>query len=704
METLSKTHPSSGASPKAPDENTTSKSAKTEDAWLDSIEPQAAEIQHNIYESWLQTLRMARPGITPAELAYENLTYFFPYRFLLTSPFGIPDMDAGVGMMRDFFHNRHKEKLVIYADRDADGISSAAILYLFCIEKMGVEPQHISILLPRQEDKYGITEEAAQRIAAEKPDFLFALDNGSSNRDTLLELSAKLPKLRIAILDHHYIPEDPAAYPEVEAFVNPKRLNPHDPHANLCTAGLSLMFIWALTYSFTAEYGALYRVPTKDGYVTIQNGIIVDNPGDKGAEGAEPEIKEFDLDEEWRRVAESNAEINRVEAVLKDRPEALDEGGRLFALQTLTMKKIMDRIAPYLSLAAMGTVGDLMELSGNNRILVYEGLRQMNHRPEIQPVGVKELMRSNDLIRKAVTEQDFSFTLCPMINAPGRLGDPLIALEALIVTDPLEAAKAVSRLKKENQRRKALSSEAMELLATEGGVEEASELVLAYHPGIHRGISGIVASKLTDTYGKAALVLVEDGDCLRGSIRAATTQNVMSLLIELDPWFIQYGGHLRAAGFSLEAGKKEGFWEAAKEKSVILTQGDGLEEPPSYVWSVKDNHIAPSLWREALRFAPYGNGNPHPALLIEATAPVQALPLGKTGDHARIRFSGIEHPLIEAVWFFHGGQANNEIDHQRFLFCAEPQVSFFMGKSKFQLKITGLIEKEKIPGFAAEKS
>ncbi len=673
-------------------------------ATLSQVLSNPAAVQKNIYRQWLDRLLANRPDITEAELDYENLTFFYPYHFLFTSPFNLPGMDSGIQMMRDFFHNRHQARLVLYADRDADGISAAAVLQLFCIEKMCVPPENVISMLPAEEDKYGITDEVAEKIMAQKPDYLFTLDNGSSNRDSLLAIQKKLPQLRIAVLDHHFLPESPEQYPQVEAFINPRLLDRHDPHANLCTAGLVYMFIWALTYSFTAEYNAVYRVKDhgKANPVYVKNGITIpekEAAGNDANADEDNEIRNFDLAGEWLRMAANHMEINRVDRFIKEQPNALDAGARLFALQSVSMKKVMDRIRPYLSIAAVGTVGDLMELSGNNRILVYEGLRQINHNPGTLPAGILELLRSNDLIRKAVNEQDFSFTICPMINAPGRLGNAAIALETLVERDPLLAAKAASQLKKENRKRKDLSAEAVVLLESEGAIDNEGVMVLAYHPGVHRGISGIIASKLVDRYQKPALVLVNDGECLRGSVRS-NRENVMNLLSEMSSWFIQFGGHAQAAGFSLDPQKKDGFLQTIKEKAQILTLPENRcaeAVDKEYSLHLQDKDITTSLWNEALRFAPYGSGNPHPELLIEATAPLKINPLGKTGDHARIVFSAIKNPLIEAVWFFHGGEAQEAGQYEKYMISAEPQIGFFMGKSKFQLKVTGLVPKRVKP-------
>lgn len=650
--------------------------------YLTDYLPGATEAHRSIYSSWEKRFHGENNN---KNLAAFALTYFYPYRFLLQSPFVLPEMEQAVALLQDFFHQHNDKKMVLYSDRDADGVTSSSILYLFFREKMGIPEKNLTALVPGEEDKYGITDEVAERIIAQKPDYLITLDCGSSNRDTLKNIAEALPGVRILVLDHHTLPEEQSQYPEVEAFVNPVVLPEDSPSRYLCTAGLAYQLIWALTYSFTSEYQKTYQVYHEKESCYVKNGLEV---------GSGADAEEFDLEKTWARETHENPELHRVARFLEKNPDARSIAERFFMLQTLRMKKVAHRIEPFLALSSIGAVADLMDLNHNNRILVAEGLRLLNRNKESLPVGLREILKSLDLARKPLSEKDLGFTLGPTINAPGRLGNAALALEALTVADPLEAAKRASSIKKTNTQRKALSQEAVDLIEAKIQDTPDEPLIIAYDERIHRGISGLVAGKLADKFGKPALVMVNDGDCLRGSFRAYDNENIFSLVTAMAPWFIQYGGHLQAAGFSLDYQKKDDFIAALKEKSKefnfddVSAQNDSLEEKTPFI-QAKDIELTPALWKEMLSFAPYGPGNPHPVILIEPTAKVSATPMGKDGLHSRINFKAIQNPLIEGVWFFHGIEVN-KLSQNVVQIKAEPQMNHFNGKIKYQLRIIGV--------------
>jgi len=653
--------------------------------------------QQELFSRFLRSRAQSKHGDMPdkANLALDSLLFLYPYHFLLSSPFGIPEMDRAVHLLKEAYYSEKKPKIVIYGDRDADGVISSSILFLFLRDKMGYPAENLTVLVPDEEDKYGITVEVAEKIAGHEPEILITMDCGSSNKDTLAVLSGLRPEMKILVFDHHTLPEDQTDYPDVDAFVNPCRLPFHDERRNLCTAGLAYVTIQALAYAFTPEFDQVYLVKG-DKPVYIKNGVEIshEEPDKVIGDGVSEEV-EFDLAELWQRESKRNYKLGKVNTFIGNFSGLLSAEHRLYIMQSISMKNIQYKIRPYLALAAIGTVADSMELSGDNRILVYEGLEQLKTDPGSITPGLRELIKVLQLSPGSITEMDFSFSLAPSVNAAGRMGVAHYAVELFTEKDPLTALKYAHRLKKENEKRKEHSRNSVEILDAGLDILDDDAIVVAYHHEVHRGISGIVASKLAEKYQRPAIVLVEDGDCLRGSARAATDENILSLISEMGEWFIQYGGHPRAAGFSLEHSKRDMFIEAVKKEArehfFRSPEGEQVSGIDDYYIKLAEHDLTTSLWRELLAFAPYGEGNPHPEIAVEVTKGLKVENLGKTGDHVKFTFIGGRDRQVEGVWFFHGGRAQELSSDRPFWLTGEPVVNYFMGREKYQLRVTGIL-------------
>ena len=194
--------------------------------WYALFSDRPSPFAEDIYRRFIDRLReYAGTSLNDEYLRQQAIRYLFPTVHLLKSPFAIPGMLAAVGQLRAFLAEKENtaRRLVIYGDRDADGVTSAALITLFCKEQLKLTASELVTLVPREEDKYGITPAVAARIIAEKPTLLVTLDCGSSNKAELSQITAATG-CRTIIIDHHFIPASPADYPEVDAFINPKLL------------------------------------------------------------------------------------------------------------------------------------------------------------------------------------------------------------------------------------------------------------------------------------------------------------------------------------------------------------------------------------------------------------------------------------------------------------------------------------------------
>lgn len=673
--------------------------------WHAVIAGRKAPYAETIYQRFLARLNSYTADALNEEIKRQHaLRFLVPTLHLLKSPFEFPSMQTAVDLLRLLVRREGGRKLVIYGDRDADGVTSASMLTLFCREQLKLGRDEVVTLVPREEDKYGITREVAARIIAEKPDLLFTLDCGSSNRSEIAEIQAATGCQTI-IIDHHFIPPDKADYPQVAAFINPKLNAEGDFTRDYCTAAITLRFVQAVLYSYSREYNEAIRIDTDLGDFYIRNGIIV-NSEDAGAVtrvyhlhmATAEEHTKHDLWKIFQHCARENHELKRLADLARRVPEAVSPLEIFNAVQSVSFRKSTAILQSYLPLAAIGLVADLMPIYADNRILVREGLAAITRSADALPAGLSALLKKQNLAA-AVTEQDLAFSICPVINAAGRMGNATMALSALTETDPLAATKAAYQLTQVNDARKQASQDSLDLLADAlDARSDAAPVAVAVHEKFHRGISGLIASKIAEKLMKPALVLVPDGECYRGSVRAFRNENVHGLIDALQEHLIQFGGHRQAAGFSVAHEKVAGFIDSVFQKAdELFAAAEGAEteavavdpfrnfNPPL---EIESQHMRTPLWDELLTHAPYGVMNPHPVVALKKPGKVEVANLGKTGAHARITFSAPADRNIEGVWFFHNGEAHGVAAKENLCISGEPQVGRFMGRTQYRLKIT----------------
>ena len=288
-----------------------------------------------------------------------------------------------------------------------------------------------------------------------------------------------------------------------------------------------------------------------------------------------------------------------------------------------------------LDLVGLGTLADVMQLEGENRILVRGGLARMANscRPGI--CALKEV--SGFDIAGEVSSGQAVFRLAPRLNAAGRMGDPELALRLLRASAYAEASALARQLDERNQERKAeekriflaASAQARELLEQ----DDYAGLVL-YGEDWHPGIVGIVASRIVEKFNRPAVVLCKDGDFLKGSGRSVPEFDLHEGLEQIADCLQGFGGHKLAAGVRLETGRLEDFRQAfhriakaclggAPRETTLLLEGELRFEDAS-------NH---KFLRELELLQPFGPGNPEPVFSSPPVTVKRRSFLGHTGEH-----------------------------------------------------------------------
>lgn len=287
-----------------------------------------------------------------------------------------------------------------------------------------------------------------------------------------------------------------------------------------------------------------------------------------------------------------------------------------------------------LDLVALGTVADVVPLTGENRFLVQEGLRRLR---ATQRPGLLALLAVADIPAAEVDSERIAFALAPRLNAAGRLDSALLAYELLSTGDEARASELARELHELNSRRQRLTDQLCTQARETWRVGPEEPLVFVAGPGYHKGIVGLVASRLTDEFYRPSVVIEIEGEHCRGSARSIPEFNVTQALGECADLLARYGGHAMAAGFTLEAPKLDAFQE--RLLGVARTHLQGHELVPSVavdaLWPLADTN-----WDTAQaldRLQPFGQEHPPPVLVSQGVRLREARVVGR--GHLKLKVS-----------------------------------------------------------------
>ena len=275
----------------------------------------------------------------------------------------------------------------------------------------------------------------------------------------------------------------------------------------------------------------------------------------------------------------------------------------------------------FLKLVAIATIADSVPLTGENRVIAALGLRAL--RNPVQP-GLRALMEVAEIPSdRGPSATEVAFRLAPRINAAGRMDVASDVVELFLTRDPAQAAALARKLNDLNQDRRAVEAVALEAidlqllaLLNESG-EYPSECIILADPEWHRGVLGILASRVVDRTGRPALVLSEEDGHAHGSGRSIAGFHLLDALtsVHAGELFSRFGGHAHAVGFSLPASRLERLRERMRVHSAALLTDQPLIPEILCDLELQPAEITPELFPWLERCAPFGVGNPEPVLL-----------------------------------------------------------------------------------------
>lgn len=297
----------------------------------------------------------------------------------------------------------------------------------------------------------------------------------------------------------------------------------------------------------------------------------------------------------------------------------LSGAGVAFKLAQGLCERIGKRGLPlkYLDLVALAGAADIVPLIDENRVLVNEGINQVNTNPR---PGIEALIEMSRLQPGQLSSGQIVFTVAPRINAVGRLGDAERAVNLLIVNNKKDALKLAEVLETENYERRKIDVDtfeaAKEIVETEIDLDEDLAIVL-HNENWHPGVIGIVASRLVEKYYRPSVLLTTIDGIAKGSARSINGFNIYEALQKCDDLLLHFGGHQAAAGLAMELDKVDEFRTRLNEVLKSSITSDDLSEEILIDSKIRFSEITPKFLRILDQFAPFGPGNLRPVFLSE---------------------------------------------------------------------------------------
>ena len=507
----------------------------------------------------------------------------------LHDPALLKEMDKAVDRIKKAIKN--KEKIMVFGDYDADGITATAILYDF-LKKVEAD---VHYALPnRDDDGYGLKGHFVERFREMGVKLIVTVDCGTSNLKEV-ELANQLD-MDVVITDHHSMSEK---LPEAIAIVNPKRTDCEYPNKEICGSTIAYKLVSVL------------------------------------------------------------------------------------AAELLSPDEASEYLDKQLGIVALGIVGDCMSLTGENRILVREGLKCLM---EGKHPGILALLQEADISIDKITSTTIGFQIGPRINAAGRLDDPEHAFQLLIGN--LEKAETLNRLNEE--RRRITKKYIDEAVAEIEKMDAIPNIIILKSKKWRSGLLGLIANGISEKYHRPTIVMQEKDDELVGSMRSVNNFDITGCLREVaENLFNAFGGHVMAGGFTLPKKNLDEFMKRVEEAGKNKINPDEFISTLNIDCEVRSEELSFETCHKLNRLEPFGAENPTPALLIKNVKILNIRPVGKAAEHLQfpVRYGD---KTVSAI-AFRFGEHLDKIDPEKphdIVFNLE--INEWNGNRKLQLRVVDL--------------
>jgi len=539
----------------------------------------------------------------------------------LADPFLLPNMAMAVARL--YQARERGETVVIFGDYDVDGVTSTALLCEFLRALGWTVDWHLP---HRLEEGYGLTIESVERcLRSVAATLLLAVDCGSTSADCIQSLQQK--GADVIVLDHHQVSTPP---PRALALVNPRA--PLD-----------------LSSPETQRFSASDTESTGQGAT------------DRHAQVPPP----------FAELCSVGLAFKLAHALLKRAREKGLPGAEEYDLR------------PLLDLVALGTVADLVPLTGENRILVSVGLERLSRTQRPGLVALKKVAQSP----ASLGVYEVGFQLAPRLNAAGRLETAEDALRLLLSADLTEATRQAEKLEAHNQERKkierAIANEAIARVRAKFKPEE-DFVIVEGHLLWHVGVVGIVASRVLQQFHRPTIIVGGEGAEWRGSGRSVAGFDLAAALRECGDLLVRHGGHAMAAGLTIQQEKIDTFRTRLNGVARRDLKLEELQPRLRLDAEVDLGQITFECLAELSQLKPTGQGNP--PVQFYARGVTHQRPLQRMGAEKQHVKMWVTNGTVthEAVWWGAGIEA---LPGDRYDLAFTPQLSDFNGQRMVQLKV-----------------
>ncbi|MBU0951218.1 MAG: single-stranded-DNA-specific exonuclease RecJ [Elusimicrobia bacterium] len=630
---------------------------------------------------------------------FMNLSFYD-----LNNPYLLPDMETAVKRTRRAVDN--KEKILVYGDRDLDGVSSVTVVYS-TLKLLGVTPLWY---IPSTEG-YGMHKSVIDKYIEQGVTLIITVDCGITNSEEIAY--AKSKGAEVIVTDHH---EPPKNMPlEAVALIDPKRKDSKYNFNDLSGCSVALKFTEGLLMSYDKYYDKEMFVLDIE---TTGFHPVFDNISEIGV----LKIKDFVIREKLQIFVGTGADCCDIESASEKLLGFIGENtvithnaefnigfirqltkkfyNREFdnsVIDTLTLSReyfpfesyglgsltgtlgieqihsghaiddailtlqVFERLEKIrnnrlkfflqdnLDVASIATISDMMPLVGENRIIVKQGIESLK---KTRRIGLKLLIeqfsKKEDLNTKSI-----SFNIIPLLNACGRLGRAELAVELLIAEDVTKAEKILDEIIKLNQERKELQSENIdkfiELLKKQCDTEK-DKLFFVSSTGIEHGVTGIVASQIVRQYNRPTLLLIIEGQEAVGTGRSIGGFNIHKALERCGDLLVKFGGHSQAVGFTVAVDKIAEFKNRMIEIANQEVTSEMLEPILEIDSQLKLSEVNMELVNELNALEPFGIENPYPIFLINNVKVDEHSLVGTGNNHLKLKMSENGHNLYAIGW------------------------------------------------------
>jgi single-stranded-DNA-specific exonuclease len=590
--------------------------------------------------------------------------YFTPRSRYLFSPFIIDGVCPAVDRICKAFEK--EESIRVYGDRDVDGITSTVML----TETLRSMHKLVDFTVPVIEDGYGLNPDYIDVAKRDGIGLIVTVDCGISN---LAEVEyARKQGIDVIITDHH---EPPPQLPDAVAIVDPKLHDSCCPQKNIAGVGVAFKLAMALemarsnrlskpliAFDLSEHDIAAVRFSPREGFQPLRN---MDRSSISGC------VPVFFSEDERRRIGDlvpgiiaQTSSDPSLKPVFVDRiiteciPDAAGmskeafkssvdlfgiEGGRALILVYLkcleaklpTVKALWQRC---LDILTIGTIADMVPLQGENRTFAQMGLKFVG---KSRRMGLSSLFNMLGWKNRQVTERDISFSIAPILNSSGRLRTAELAIELLCTTRADKAEELARQLYELNNERKRLGEDCyngVKQYLIEQNDLENDRILLVAAPMKNQGVTGIVATRLMLDYCRPVIVLLEDQGKFLGSARSFKDINIIEALNYCREYLEKFGGHVGAAGLTVQFGNETGFREKLREFARANISSADLQPEWLIDSELPIDRIDEQFLDDILNFAPFGIDNPSPVFMIEGASFQEIRKVGESRNHLRFKF------------------------------------------------------------------